>query len=81
MVGIRGGGGTNSEDVDVAFDGAFVGREDVDCEGGVEACDRTGLQWDLGDWGGGGEAQESEGGGEKWEFHIERMKGMELEKM
>lgn len=63
------GGGTNSEDVDVAFDGALGGREDVDGKIGVEACDSAGGDWDIRDRRGRGNAEDREGGGEECEFH------------
>lgn len=66
---LRGRGGTNSEDVDVAFDGALGGREDVDGKIGVEACDSAGGDGDFRDGRGGGNAEECEGGGEECEFH------------
>lgn len=62
---------TNSEDIDVAFDRAFVGREDVDCESRVVVGDGAGLEWGRRDGGGGGHAEEREGSGDECEFHSE----------
>lgn len=63
---------TNSEYIDVAFDGAFVGRENVDCEFRVEACNCAGCDGSVRHGRGGGDAEESEGGGEECEFHREK---------
>lgn len=45
--------GTYPENVDVAFDGAFVRREDVDSESRVEVRDGPSGDCCVGDWGGG----------------------------
>lgn len=65
------GGDTNSEDVDIAFDRAFVRREDVDCESRVVVGDGAGLEWGSWDRGGGSNTEQCEGSGDKCEFHSE----------
>lgn len=64
-------GDTNSEDIDVAFDRAFVWRKDVDCESRVVVGNGAGLEWGRRDGGGGGHAKEREGSGDECEFHGE----------
>lgn len=67
--------GTNSEYVDVAFDGAFVRREDVDCERGVEFGYGAGFEWGVGNWDGRGHAEKREESSEECEFHREESDG------
>lgn len=69
--GRRGKGVTNSEYVDVAFDGAFVGCEDVDCERGVVGSDSAGCDGGVRDGSGRGYTEECEGSGEECELHRE----------
>lgn len=62
--------GARSEDVDVAFDGAPAGGEDVDGEGGVVAGGCSGFDRCIRDGSGRGEADDGGEGGEHSDLHF-----------
>lgn len=68
--GVWGMGETYSEDVNVACDGAFVGRKDVDSEVRVIFSDCASLKGSVGNWSGCGHAGKGDQGGKEGEFHV-----------